>query len=64
MRRWLGGLEERIVDPHVTDVVKAEVRVLEQVRGLSVDPERVLLGEVFLVSEVGGSVVWAGPGSG
>lgn len=45
MRRRLGGVEERIVDPDVVDVVKAEVRVLEQVRGLGVDLERVLLIE-------------------
>ena len=45
MRRWLGRIEERIVDLHVVDVVKAEVRVLEQVRGLSIDLERVLVIE-------------------
>jgi len=43
VRRWLGWVEERIVDPHVVDVLQSEVGMLEQVRGLGVDLERVVV---------------------
>jgi hypothetical protein len=49
--RWrLGRVEQRVAGPYVIDVVDAEVRVvrvLEQVRGLGVDLER-----VFLIQQV------------
>jgi hypothetical protein len=44
--RWrLCRVEQRAADPYVVDVVDAEVGVLEQVRGLGVDLERVFLVE-------------------
>ena len=46
--RWrLGRVEQRVAGPYVIDVVDAEVRMLEQVRGLGVDLER-----VFLIQQV------------
>ena len=46
--RWrLGRVEQRVAGLYVIDVVDAEVRMLEQVRGLGVDLER-----VFLIQQV------------
>jgi hypothetical protein len=50
--RWrLGRVEQRVADPHITDVIDSEVRMLEQVRSLGVDFKR-----VFLIQQV-----WIGP---
>ena len=44
--RWrLGRVEHRVTGPHIPDIVDPKVRVLEQVRGLSIDLERVLIIE-------------------
>jgi hypothetical protein len=44
--RWrLGRIEQRVTGLHIPDVVDPKVRVLEQVRGLSIDLERVLIIE-------------------
>jgi hypothetical protein len=46
--RWrLGRVEQRVADPHITDVIDSEVRMPEQVRSLGVDLKR-----VFLVQQV------------
>ena len=46
--RWrLGRVEQRLASPDVIDVIDSEVRMLEQVRGLGVDLER-----VFLIQQV------------
>ena len=41
LEAWPG--RKRVAGPHVIDVIDSEVRMLEQVRGLSVDLERVFL---------------------
>jgi hypothetical protein len=43
VRRWFGWVEERVVDPHVVDVLQSEVGVFEQVCGLRVYLERVVV---------------------
>ena|ERR1039458_9873207 len=44
--RWRRGrVEERVADQNVVDVIDTEVRMLEQVCGLSVDLEGVLVVE-------------------
>ena len=45
VRRRLRRVEQRIAGPHVIDVVDSQVRMLEQVRSLGIDLERVLLIE-------------------
>ena len=45
MGRRLGRIEERVRAPHVVDVLNPEVRVLEQVCGLGVDLERIVVIE-------------------
>jgi hypothetical protein len=40
-----GRIEQRVTGPDIIDVVDPQVRVLEQMRGLGVDLERVLLVE-------------------
>jgi hypothetical protein len=45
--RWrLRWVEERVIDPDVIHVLQPEVRVLEQVRGLSVDLEGILVEQI------------------
>ncbi len=41
-----GGIEQRVVGPHVEDIVYAEVWVFEQVGGLGVDFEGLVVVEV------------------
>jgi hypothetical protein len=44
--RWrLGRIEQRVTGPYIPDVVDPKVRVLEQVRGLDIDLERILIIE-------------------
>ncbi len=43
MRRRLGRVEQRVTGPHILDVLDPSMRMLEQVRGLRIDLERVLL---------------------
>jgi hypothetical protein len=44
--RWgLGWIEHRFAGPDIVDIVDPQMRVLEQVRGLGVDLERVFLIE-------------------
>jgi hypothetical protein len=38
-------IEQRVAGPHVVDVIDTEMRVLEQVSGLSVDLKRILVAE-------------------
>jgi hypothetical protein len=45
VRRRLGRIEERLGAPHDVNVVDPEVRMLEGVRGLAVDLERVVVIE-------------------
>lgn len=49
MRGWIGRIKQRIGYPHVEYVVDTEVRVLEQVCGLGVYLERVVVIELFWV---------------
>ena len=51
MGRRLGGVEEGLAGPHVVDVIDAEAGMLEQVRGLSVNLERILV-----IEEAGGRI--------
>jgi non-homologous end joining protein Ku len=53
VRRRLGRVEQRVAGPHVCDVIGAEVGVLEQVRGLAVDLERVVVIEQIEVEQLG-----------
>jgi hypothetical protein len=45
VRRRLRRVEQRVAGPHVIDIVDPQVRMLEQVRRLAIDLERVLLIE-------------------
>ena len=45
MGRRLGRVEEGLAGPDVVDVIDAEAGMLEQVRGLSVNLERILVVE-------------------
>jgi len=47
MRRRNRRVEQRIRLPHVADVVDAEIRMLEEVRGLLVDLEWVIVVELI-----------------
>lgn len=56
VRRWFGGVEERVTGPDVENVLHAQMRVFEQVRGLAVDLERVLLVEGVEIEELSHSL--------
>ena len=45
MRRRLGRVEQRVAGPYIVDVIDAQIRVLEQMGGLGVDLEGVLVVE-------------------
>ena len=47
VRGRLGWVEQRIAGPHVVGIVDSQVRMLEQVRGLRIDLER-----IFLIQQV------------
>lgn len=46
MRWGLRWVEKRVVDPDVIHVLQPEVRVLEQVRGLRIDLEGILVEQI------------------
>jgi hypothetical protein len=45
MRRWLGRIKQRIVDPDLVDVVDSEMWMLEQVSDLVIDFKGVVVIE-------------------
>jgi hypothetical protein len=45
VRGGLGGIEERVAGPDIIDVVDPQIRVLEKMRRLGIDLERVLFIE-------------------
>jgi hypothetical protein len=47
VRWWLGWVEERVGAPDVVDVVDAEFGVFEQMRGLPVDLEGIVVIELI-----------------
>jgi hypothetical protein len=51
MGGWFGRVEDRIGRPDVVDVVDAQAWVLEQVGGLSVDLERILVVEQIQIEQ-------------
>lgn len=52
VRRGLGRVEQRTAAPHVINVVDPKVWMLEQVRGLRVDLERVLVVEQIRIESL------------
>lgn len=48
---WFGGVEDRIGCPDFADVVDAQAWMLEQVGGLSVDLERILVVEQIQIEQ-------------
>lgn len=51
MSRWRRWVEERVTGPDVQHIVDTQLRVLEQVRGLRIDLERIQFVEHIEVEE-------------
>jgi hypothetical protein len=54
VRRWVSWVEQRVALPHLADILETEVRVLEQMRGLVIDLERILVVEQIDVQQPAG----------
>jgi hypothetical protein len=53
VRRWDGWIEQRVRTPYLVNVIDAEVGMFEQMRGLVVDLERILVIEQIDVEQLG-----------
>jgi hypothetical protein len=49
---WFSSVEQRVTGPHIIDIVDLRVRMLEQVRHLIVDLERVSFAQQVRIEPI------------